>query len=44
MECWVSSMTHLDSWDVLGHYDMHVFAVENYFDIPNPDNAKETNK
>jgi len=26
--------THLDSWDVLGQYDMHVFEVENHFDVP----------
>ena len=34
MEAWVSSMTHLDSWDVLGQYDMRAYEVENYFDVP----------
>jgi len=26
--------THLDSWDVIGQYDMHAFEVENHFDVP----------
>ena len=34
MEAWVSSMSHLDSWDVLGQYDMKALEVENYFDVP----------
>ncbi len=34
MEAWVSSMSHLDSWDVMGQYDMKAFEVENYFDVP----------
>ena len=34
MEAWVSSMSHLDSWDVLGPYDMKAFEVENHFDVP----------
>jgi len=27
-------MSHLDSWDVIGQYDMHVFELENHFDVP----------
>jgi len=34
MEAWMSMMSHLDSWDVLGPYDMQVFEVENHFDVP----------
>jgi len=34
MEAWVSSMSHLDSWDALGQYDMHAVEVENHFDVP----------
>ncbi|KPK48834.1 MAG: hypothetical protein AMK72_05930 [Planctomycetes bacterium SM23_25] len=34
LEQWMASMTHLDSWDVLGQYDMHAHEVENYFDVP----------
>jgi len=34
METWMSMHSHLDSWDVLGQYDMHTFEVENYFDVP----------
>jgi len=30
----MSSMSHLDSWDVMGQCDMHVFEVENHFDVP----------
>ena len=26
--------THLDSWDVLGEWGMHVHELENYFDVP----------
>jgi hypothetical protein len=34
MESWMSMMSHLDSWDVLGPYDMQAFEVENHFDVP----------
>ena len=34
MEAWMSMHSHLDSWDVMGQYDMHAFEVENHFDIP----------
>jgi len=34
MEAWMSSMSHLDSWDVLGPYDMQAYEVENHFDVP----------
>jgi len=34
MEQWMAFGTHLDSWDALGQYDMHVFEVENHFDVP----------
>ncbi len=27
-------MTHLDSWDALGEWGMHVYELENYFDVP----------
>ena len=30
----MGSSTHLDSWDVVGQYDMHAFEVENHFDVP----------
>ncbi len=42
MECWASSMAHLDSYDVLGHYDMRVSEIENYFDIPALEPAENT--
>jgi len=34
MEQWFSSMSHLDSWDVIGPSDNHVVEVENHFDVP----------
>ena len=34
MEAWMSMHSHLDSWDVIGQYDMHAFEVENHFDVP----------
>jgi len=34
MEHFMASMTHLDSWDVIGSYDNHVVEVENHFDVP----------
>jgi len=34
LEHWVSSMSNLDSWDVIGPYDNHVVEVENHFDVP----------
>ena len=34
MEAWMSCMSHLDSWDVIGSYDNHVVEVENHFDVP----------
>ena len=34
LEDWVSWQTHLDSWDVLGHWDMNAYEMENYFDVP----------
>ena len=30
----VASMTHLDSWDVLGEWGMATHEVENVFDVP----------
>ena len=34
MEAWMSCMSHLDSWDVIGQYHNHVVEVENHFDVP----------
>jgi len=34
LEHWTANCTHLDSWDALGQYSMHVFEVENHFDMP----------
>ena len=34
LEHWTANCTHLDSWDALGQYSMHVFEVENHFDVP----------
>jgi len=34
LEDWISWQTHLDSWDVLGHWDMNAYEMENYFDVP----------
>jgi len=33
MGAWVSSMSHLDSWDVLGPYDMKALEVGSDFDV-----------
>jgi len=34
MEAWAGMHNNLDSWDVIGQYDMHAFEVENHFDVP----------
>jgi len=34
LEHWTANCTHLDSWDALGQYSMHVFEVANHFDVP----------
>ena len=30
----VASMNHLDSWDVLGEWGMHVHEIEHMFTVP----------
>ena len=34
LEDWMGSHTHLDSWDVMGQYNMHFQERENHFDVP----------
>ncbi|MFH1732075.1 MAG: FN3 associated domain-containing protein, partial [Planctomycetota bacterium] len=39
LEDWMGSHTHLDSWDVMGQYNIHIHEAENYFDVPIGANA-----